>query len=291
MTTRARSKNRAQTRPASEPPISENEYHAEILRARDRIGETTDGLIAWFVRFARTDLNTLSAGQWMDLRYEVACLSEYQYQSRHADFLWQHAITLKDWHGRWRYKNDEKLSLALLQRIQTGERQPQNDLADPGRVLIKQAAEATEVLPWTPVELPPREIVQALQHQVCEHVSKLTEGESLALCLPPVYLSISPIPETDETLVFGIAESPHALFAYNEAFMFALNAVRVRRCTECQQPFYADRKNKSYCSVLCQSRAGTKRWRGSAAKRKGQRGRSPKAKAKQARRGRKGSKQ
>lgn len=67
--------------------------------------------------------------------------------------------------------------------------------------------------------------------------------------------------DTDEVLCIGVLENPQALFAYNLAFILTTCATRLRRCQGCKQWYFADRKNKAFCSAKCQSKAGTRRYR------------------------------
>ncbi len=244
----------------AQPPhkIAPELYLAEIEKAAQRIGATTDQAGAWLARFARTDLESLSTGQWTDLLYEVACLSEYQYQTKTAALLWQHAITLKDWQGNWRYKDEDELVARFVQ------------------ILDKrgQPIGALDVPPVPPpCELPPRDAVTALQRQVRAALVSLQENHSVSWMLPPIHLTVGAFRETDENVVLGTAESPQVLFTYNLALLLVQNAVRIRRCADCTQRFFADRKNKAYCSPRCQSRAGTRRWRTTPPDRIGKRGR------------------
>lgn len=232
------------TKPVTQ--IAEELYLAELTKAAQRIGETTDRGGEWLARFARTDLQALSTGGWTDLLYEIANLAEYQYRSATVHPLWHQAVTLKDWGGAWRYEEDEALNLKFLQ-------------------IFSEALDhiGTLHIPSLPIpcELPPRSAVAALQQEVVAALTEIREHRQYQLTLPTAHIIFGVLQDTDDVVCIGILESPQVLFAYNLAFMLATNATRLRRCGECEKWFFADRKNKAYCSAQCQSKAGTRRYR------------------------------
>lgn len=240
----------ARTEPSTEPSaaIPPDLFLAEIEKAASRIGETTEHAGSWLARFAQVELTQLSEGQWTDLQYEISCLSEYQYGTRESPFLWRHALTYADWHGKERLTEDQSRQF-FLQMFESAA-----EGATPGHLATVPA------LP-TPAALPPRDHIKNLQGEVRQALDQLTEGHTLHVELPSVGLLIASLPETDETIPIGIAATPHHLFRYNLACILAAVAVRLRRCRECAQWFFAERKNRDYCSARCQSRHGTRLWR------------------------------
>ena len=235
---------------ASTKPVTQTAdelYIEELTKAAQRIGETTDGAGEWLARFARTDLQALSTGGWTDLQYEIANLAEYQYRSANAHSLWRQAVSCKDWNGAWRLKDGEALSLKVIQTFFRATLEPIG----------------TPHIPPLPVpcELPPRSAIAALQQQVVSALTDIQEHRQYRLTLPAAQILIGVLHDTDEVISIAILESPQDLFSFNFGVMLATNATRLRRCEQCQQWFFADRKNKAYCSVQCQSKAGTRRYR------------------------------
>jgi hypothetical protein len=223
--------------------ISRALYVDELEKASQRIGETIDGVAIWFARFAQRNLQNLSTGEWTDLLYEVASLSEFQYQRTGERALWSHAITTQDWAGNDRTKDKRQLEewIALL--------------------FEQEANEGIPPSPLPPHELPPREAVARLQEETITALTTLHAHQSYSVELPPIGLVCVAIHATDTIARLGILETPFELFQYNLAWTIGLSATRIRRCDGCQAWFYADRKNKTYCSGSCQSRAGTRRYR------------------------------
>lgn len=175
-------------------------------------------------------------------------LAEYQYQSGPHPALWSQAVTLKDWKGSWRYKEgDEALSLKLLILS-----------LKPGGPLDCSAIPNSRPPSG---ELPPRSTVIELQREVLAALTAIRTNGSYHHTLPPAMITFAAFQDTDEVLCIGVLETPQALFAYNLAFILTTSTTRLRQCEECKQWYYADRKNKAFCSAKCQSNAGTRRYR------------------------------
>ena len=217
-------------------------YVDELEKASSRIGETINDVAIWFARFAQRNLQNLSTGEWTDLLYEVASLGEFQYQLTRERALWSHAITSQDWKGNERTKDKSQLERWIA-------------------LLFEQANEGTPPYPLPPYELPPRDEVTRLQEKTITALTELQDHHSYSVELPVVGLVCVALQATDTIARLGILETPQQLFCYNLAWTVGMSAVRIRRCEGCQAWFFADRKNKAYCSSSCQSRAGTRRYR------------------------------
>jgi hypothetical protein len=48
------------------------QFHGEMKKARERILTTADGEVGWLLKFIQTDLDTLTASEWMVLAFEIA---------------------------------------------------------------------------------------------------------------------------------------------------------------------------------------------------------------------------
>jgi hypothetical protein len=243
---------------ANEERIDQTLFRAEISKAAERIGTTTDKVGTWLVRFAGLDLITLSMGRWTDLQYEVVCLAEH-YQPRDSAYLWQHVVTSKRWDGTARQSTTTQ-EIAFIETTS-------DYLLDPSLL-------AKALLPSG--ELPPREVIKDIQREVISVFHELDQKKPVLCQFPPLKVLVTTDHTTDETIVVGIAEKPQHLFHSNVIFILAENAVRIRRCSECKSWFFADRKNKTYCSLKCQSRAGTRRWRDTPSHQIGKQGRPAK---------------
>ena len=244
--------------PSSSEPVSLKAelYSREIEKAAQRIGRRPEQAAQWLLRFERierTEFEELSSGEWLDLVAEVACMAEYQY---FGEERWIPALTWRDWYGEENVK--EALSVADV-------------------VKAFQPSSAGSRISY---KLPSRPILTELQEFVRLHLHELTESGGIVADHRPVRTCIVPRPDSDESLVIRIAESQHAVFQDNVVLLLTETSHRLRHCHECKIMFYADRKNKSYCSLRCQSRAGTRRWRGTPPERVGKLGRPPKESSK-----------
>lgn len=222
--------------------VSKDLYMDELSKASLRIGNNINSVAIWFARFAERKLQNLSTGGWNDLLYEVASLSEFQYQLTGERALWSVATTMKDWEGKERIKGDGELEKWL--------EQCKTDIND-----------GFLTAPLPPYALPPRDAVASLQMETIGALNELHEDGTYSIALPPVSLIICAKKTTDEIARLGILGTPLDLFRYNLAWTIGMSAVRIRRCSECNTWFFADRKNKTYCSSRCQTRAGTRRYR------------------------------
>jgi hypothetical protein len=217
-------------------------YLDELGKARNRIGQTIDSIAIWFARFAQRDLQNLSTGEWTDLLYEVASISEFQFQLTGERALWSCAITTQDWTGKERTKDEGELQRWM-------------------QLFADHANDGSLLYPLPPYALPPRDAVAQLQQETIDALTELHEHHTYTVDLPPVTLMCLSHRSTDEIARLGVLVNPPQLFRYNLAWTIGMSAVRIRRCNECRQWFFADRKNKTYCSISCQSRAGTRRYR------------------------------
>lgn len=238
--TKVRKKIHAQVR--SEPPIATETYLAENSRAWQRIGQTFPQVANWFLTFGQRKLTELSAGQWSDLQYEVGALSEYRVLApSEPSLFWNRAFALRDWSGR-----------------------------DKG--------EASLDLKTPPTMLPPRVDIESLHSEVVEHLSSLADKPGItALAFPAATVAVSKGLNTDSTFTICTVSYPADLFRYTFLTTLCWTAHRIRRCKSCSKVFYADRRNKEYCSTACQNLAGTRRWRdkqmnAASAKRRGKHG-------------------
>ncbi len=225
MTREAKRQIHAHRSMTSEPTIDEKTYRLENARAGQRIGTTLLQVAHWFLDFAQMDLTTISAGRWTDLQYEVGALAQYQTLGPDPSLFWNRALVRKDWQGRLR-------GASTLNPME---------------------------LPKT---LPPRKAIHALQEEVLEALTTLAGGEPCnALPLPSAIVAIIADRSNDRSFALCVVELPRDLFMYTFTVNLCWIAHRLRRCRECKRIFYADRKNKEYCGLACQNRAGTKRWR------------------------------
>jgi hypothetical protein len=223
--------------------VPSNLFRNEIEKASQRFGQTPQQVATWFLQFAEKNLDELSSGQWIDLQYEMCCLSEVQYLPA---ALWQHALTETDWLGYLRY-TEEDLNQFYDSVFHRSER---------GSVSLAR------LIPLAvPPTLPPRAAISILRDETLAVLKKISIPRHSVRFEPILEVAIASNPETDETISIGVALSPWHLFRYNLMSIVATTGVRLRQCRLCRHWFYADRKNKYYCKPSCQNCAGTRRFR------------------------------
>jgi hypothetical protein len=62
-----------------------DQFHGEMTKARERILTTADGEVGWLLKFIQTDLDTLTASEWMVLAFEIASFVDDVANRRGAD--------------------------------------------------------------------------------------------------------------------------------------------------------------------------------------------------------------
>jgi hypothetical protein len=236
--------------------FDEETYFREIEKAAQRIGRTVEPAVQWLLRFESCDLNDLSSGELVNMMFEVACMTEYQYL---AGGQWIRSLTWSNWYGEEQVKYPSSID-DLVTTFQ-----PANKSKSPSGQISS--------LRRSSYKLPSRDVLKELQEFAGLHLFELETAGGIVLDHRPIRTCIVPRPDRDENLIMRIAESPRSVFENNIAFLLSETAVRLRRCQECKVMFYADRRNKQYCSVRCQSRAGTRRWRRTPPERRGKLGR------------------
>ncbi|MBX7039828.1 MAG: hypothetical protein K1X60_11725 [Nitrospira sp.] len=62
-----------------------DQFYGEMKKARERILTTADGEVGWLLKFIQTDLDTLTASEWMVLAFEIASFVDDVANRRGAD--------------------------------------------------------------------------------------------------------------------------------------------------------------------------------------------------------------
>ena len=62
-----------------------DQFFGEMKKARERILTTADGEVGWLLKFIQTDLDTLTASEWMVLAFEIASFVDDVAKRRGAD--------------------------------------------------------------------------------------------------------------------------------------------------------------------------------------------------------------
>ncbi len=67
----------------------------EFAKAEERIGESPEDILKWFLKFSGTDVDRISEGDWLNLQYEAACvvLSRPGVFSKHDPFRYEKILS------------------------------------------------------------------------------------------------------------------------------------------------------------------------------------------------------
>ncbi len=224
------------------------QHHRDLEKARLRIGDNPIKAMEWALRFGQEDLSALSEENLRDLRYEIAIFAQVGPQGMERPL--PQGTTTQDWSWRLREKG--------------------------------------EVAPWEPAEkeielrrLPPLEALKELHDGIVQHVDEL------------IRTGRTEFPRTSGKLVIQYSDDHdcavnyfHPLMSKEDtrenafwsffAHLLTSRAHRIRRCTECRRVFLAGRRNQHYCTVRCQSRVASRKYRNTPPDRVGKRGRPSK---------------
>jgi hypothetical protein len=197
----------------------------EEVKAAQRIGNTPEQAMQWVIRFAQTELSTLSEGQWSDLMAEVDVFM-LKGPPLKIGRTTSHVGAAFDWGGA-----------------------PSEEYAPRNK--------------WIPVTIrPPRKAVEELHRCAQMSLEAVAKGNKMIFQLGPLHLTVEPVhPSIKHGGLTVKTHTPFDAFAYHVAHLLVHHNRRVRRCTECKSIFLAERKNQQYCTSRCLSRVTQRRWR------------------------------
>jgi hypothetical protein len=115
-------------------------------------------------------------------------------------------------------------------------------------------------------QLPSEKIVRSCQAAFRSSLYEVVETGAATLETPPLkhqlFWGDKPLDSKDLMYaVTGIPAGSDGPYTYVLVQLLMTHGHRIRYCGECDQIFLADRRNKTYCSLSCQTRAGTRRFR------------------------------
>lgn len=218
----------------------------ELFHATQRIGDTGEKAMRWFLNFAQRDLSILSDGDWHNLEYELTALR---------------CLGIPDAKGVWSGLKGEGITSSF----------DYPDIEKQGKGLMR------------------REEITSFQALTQQTIEKILKKQSLPFKFPSLQRILFFDPPrtlrsvlgnkliTDAQLLDAIlpgmgwiervsAENPTEVLSYLMLDLLKEHAGLVRKCPEfehkgCHRLFLADRKNQDFCSVKCQGRAATRRYR------------------------------
>lgn len=218
----------------------------ECRKAIERLGATSLDTMKWALRIAQCDLGNLSAGDLGNLQYEIALVAVFGANPKQMLSGEKHILPFFDWSGHPSQQEPDAMPPTASQK----------GYYNDGR-------------------LPSVDTISAIQTSTQKHLKNFLEDGTTTLTLS-ITRGVSVHSQVDEPLMMSFGQ-PIDCFSYVFLELLGMHGHRVRRCPECIIIFLADRRNQAYCSVRCQSRVATRRYRGIPDDRKGKRGRPPKS--------------
>jgi len=183
-------------------------FDQEFKKASGRIGHITDDVMRWLLKFIKLDLLSLSAGDFMNLQYEIVFFGCYG-----PPDLKEH-----EWIGSPFWPSDKERYL------------PQIDF------------------------------VEGLQEWARNSVQYIIDKDPVMFEFDSLRLNL--YQDTDNRWkAHYYSNDPIEAIKYSVAQLLIRSANLLRQCPECHRHFLADRKNQEYCSLLCQGRVTTRRYR------------------------------
>lgn len=114
-------------------------------------------------------------------------------------------------------------------------------------------------------ELPSVKTVVMYQTKIRQVLQKIVEEREICFHTPPMAHRLSWSGEVgdpnDLSYFVTASDEPDGPYTYALIQLLASCGSYLRECNECHQIFFADRRNQTYCSNRCQTRAGTRRYR------------------------------
>lgn len=235
-------------------------------------------VMEWLIKFIQTDLSSLSAGDWSNLKWDIACFTDLGDNLINIVQSARHITPFNKWSA-----------------VASPDEMPSNSTDDEFFLFDS---------------IPSKTAVVRLQEIVLTHVKKLLDNNETTFSMPELKVRVSKIAyqiESSEPLnnpdkVFDYdkvekinnrrsryikyhegsgqktihAPTPITVFEYHLASMLSKFALSIIECPGCEIIFLADRINQKFCSHKCQSRQAMRKIQGVSPERYGKRGRPKK---------------
>ncbi|MDR4470721.1 MAG: CGNR zinc finger domain-containing protein [Nitrospira sp.] len=212
------------------------QFLGELAQASTRIGETNEDAMRWLLRFERCNLSTLSTGDWLNLRYELTAFR------RHGVLTATNALTYI-----------ENIPMVSGHELDLPDNPAESLITKPETVdfqnVVKQIFETIRTkrpMTFTFPSLERHLYFDPNQSTLCMF------GKAIERF--PRWILRSVMKDPGESLL-------HWLLEFLKDNIDALRQCPESKHPACQGLFLADRTNKNFCSVTCQSRAATRRYR------------------------------
>lgn len=196
-------------------------FYQEVDKARERIGTTTDQAMAWLLRFSQEEVPQMSAGDFLNLQFELVALETYGPPIQ--------ATPVFGIPPKARFHDT---SLDQYDRL------PNRDEVENFRSWLSQTLEGILKKENMIMEMPPVNLRLLYDDDYYGENQEIHPGWFLAE-----------------------SSNGPCTRSYRLIVLIAHVANKIRRCPECHKVFLADRRNKEYCTARCQSRVATRRFR------------------------------
>ena len=243
-----------------------DEYVNEILKAMERIcgnpGNTPEHRatlsMEWILRFAQTNLSTLSEAEWNILRYEVTYFAE---------------------HGPYLKGTSETQGSRMSAKFNWISLVSTSDI--PEKVTHKEAFELECIASKSGTA-----DIQKIAQRLLDNLIKYGKIE---FQVPKIVISLTNLNRLGKASVnekqidlgwhkWISADSFKLTFAYYLVELLSQHAHKILQCPalDCQKIFLSGRKDQKYCSIQCQGRTYLREYRSTPRERIGKKGRPKK---------------
>ena len=202
--------------------------YEERQKAAERIGDTSDKVLRWLLRFNNTDLSKLTEGQWLDLEREC-----YVFLTDGPPASHKRSTTWPD--RGWRLPISPHPR--AKSRVPGMSRRTVQDFQESLRTWLERLMQTYRL------DFPPMPITLLIFHP-----KRFLSG-----------IADSQLPVNG--FYFPYFEDYHQVFAYHVAHILGDHSGRLRRCTECETIFLMDRRQQVFCAPRCLNRVTQRRWR------------------------------
>jgi len=215
-------------------------FDLEQKRAVARMAETNDGAVGWLLKFMSTNLDSLGAGGWQDLRHDLSAFAAMGHR----------LITIE---GGLEMVALERETMTVLERKQRWERGWEFAHLVIGLGLNWEKMPIEEMLERK--ALPDERTVRFLQGLCREIVIGFAENGRVSIPNPNGVIIIT------TTSTWIVADGAEDAFKGHLAEIVKAKLGHLKKCEECGVFYLANRTDQRFCSVRCQGRVGLRKFR------------------------------
>lgn len=203
----------------------------ELGKARGRIGNNSEDVMEWVLRVAQEDPGELSAGDFINLGYEMTYLAKYGVPQP-GTFKPSSFMAVGDWSQHRSQKEIQRPPNQIpLKPMEDLSNRPSSETVKSLVGLLRLSIEQ-----WV-------DIGQAQVHSTGHTTRHLFHNKGK---------------DTIETRSAGNIRDAFLATFYD---VLVMHGTRLDRCQDCRRIFHAKRADQRFCSTRCQSRWGSEQFR------------------------------